>query len=102
MSSSDFATFLTVWLPEHARWMYRAFEPFVWEPERIAAAATLLELLGIVLGPVVRWAAVSWRRWAPLERQARDEKANIRIDLIVLIPWIAFSTAVILLLALLG
>jgi hypothetical protein len=86
-----------------AAWLelvFRPFSPFVLHPGRIAMVAALLLLAYLALhwtGRFRAWpmavAAIVWGLWAPWEWYANAMKWDIRVDLLLVCPFLVVVTA---------
>jgi hypothetical protein len=72
---------------------FAPLQPFVWHPERIAAVAVGLAIVAAVTFLVrrrVAWstaiAAIMWALFAVWEWQCKTERADIRVDLLLIYP----------------
>jgi hypothetical protein len=85
-------------------WLYALAQPFVWHAERAAAVAIgLLAFAACARAlrahPPHRWsrslltAAAAWLLFAALEAEARRERADIRVDLLLTWPALCLVTA---------
>ena len=75
-------------------------QPFIWHPERAFIVAIVFSILWIFIRKKV-WsfgsvplllAAISWGLFAAWETYVYSIKANIRIDLFIIYPWLLIIT----------
>lgn len=82
----------------HVNWFYSLAQPFVGHPARAVIVALGWLLLASVLPKPARRplfvASVAWVAFAVLEFEARRERADIRVDLLLTWPALCILTAV--------
>lgn len=77
-------------------WLYALAQPFVWHPGRAFFVAVGWAILAVALPKVARrplfLTAGAWSLFALLELEARRERSNIRIDLLITWPALCVLT----------